>query len=131
MSLFNGILAKLGMSRRRARALPLVSRSTPLQGASMPPRTAPTVDTPFDVIGKLQELSEESRQTLNWRESIVDLLKLLDLDSSLRSRKSLAIELGCPSDEMRNSAKMNRWLHKTVLQMLARNGGNIPRELLH
>lgn len=129
MSLFNGILAKLGMSRRHADALPLVPRNASLNGAQMHYAVSPAAS--FDVIGRLQELAANRRQTLNWRESIVDLLELLDLDSSFKSRKSLALELGCPSEEMQNAAAMDRWLHKTVLQMLARNGGNIPRELLH
>ncbi|MCK9988362.1 MAG: hypothetical protein AzoDbin1_04834, partial [Azoarcus sp.] len=59
-----------------------------------------------------------------------DLMKLLGLDSSLAARKELATELGCPADKMADSAQMNIWLHKTVLQRLADNGGNIPRELL-
>ncbi len=58
------------------------------------------------------------------------MLKLLGLDSSLSSRKELAAELGCPADKMGDSAQMNMWLHKTVLQKLAQNGGNIPKELL-
>ena len=62
--------------------------------------------------------------------SIVDLLKLLDLVSSLGARKELATELGCPADKMADSAQMNMWLHKTVLQRLADNGGNVPKELL-
>ena len=98
----------------------------------MQPRTgcaAPAAS--FDVIGRLQELADERQQALDWRESIVDLLELLDLDSSLKSRTSLAVELGCPHDEMRDTNAMDTWLHKTVLQMLARNGGNIPHELLH
>jgi hypothetical protein len=128
MSLFNGILAKLGMSRRPADAVPLTAPRAALQGSSVQCAVSPAS---FDVIGRLQELAAERRGTLNWRESIIDLLELLDLDSSFKSRKSLAIELGCPSNAMRSPAMMNRWLHKTVLQMLARNGGNIPRELLH
>lgn len=125
MSLFNGILAKLGMSRRQADALPLMPRGTSLNGAPMHGAAS------FDVIGRLQELAANGRQTLNWQTSIIDLLELLELDSSFKSRKSLALELGCPSEEMQTPAAMNRWLHKTVLQMLARNGGNIPHELLH
>jgi len=69
-------------------------------------------------------------QRLNWKTSIVDLLKLLELDSSFGARKELAIELGCPGDLMADSAKMNVWLHKAVLQKIANNGGNIPVELL-
>jgi hypothetical protein len=61
----------------------------------------------------------------------VDLLKLLGLDSSLGARKELATELGCPADKMGDSAAMNMWLHKTVLQKIADNGGNVPTELLH
>jgi hypothetical protein len=60
----------------------------------------------------------------------VDLMKLLGLDSSLVARKELATELGYPTHKMVDSAQMNVWLHKTVLQKLAGNGGNIPKELL-
>ena len=66
----------------------------------------------------------------NWQTSIVDLMKLLSLDSSLAARKELAGELGCPAEKMGDSAQMNMWLHKTVLQKLAANGGNIPADLL-
>ena len=60
----------------------------------------------------------------------MDLLKLLDMDSSLTARKALATELGCPADLMGDSAKMNMWLHKTVLARVAANGGKVPQELL-
>ena len=69
-------------------------------------------------------------EKLNWRTSIVDLLKLLGLDSSLAARKELATELGCPADKMGDSAQMNMWLHKAVLKRLAENGGNVPADLL-
>ena len=62
--------------------------------------------------------------------SIVDLLKLLGIDSSLTARKELATELACPPEKMGDSAQMNMWLHKTVLQKIADNGGNVPSELL-
>ncbi len=81
-----------------------------------------------DVIAILEELAEEHDEDLNWETSIVDLLKLLDLDSSLTARKKLAKELGCPSSKMDDSAQMNVWLHKTVLQKIAQNGGNIPKK---
>jgi len=84
----------------------------------------PKVDTPPF---QLQLLNF---QKLNWKVSIVDLLKLLGLESSFAARKELAVELGCPSEKMGDSAQMNMWLHKTVLQKLADNGGNIPKELL-
>jgi len=81
-------------------------------------------------MGKLAGLAAANPQNLNWKTSIVDLLKLLDLDSSFTARKELAVELGCPPDLMGDSAKMNVWLHKTVLKKLAENGGNIPAGLL-
>jgi len=81
-----------------------------------------------DVMSKLETMSKGSG--LNWKQSIVDLLKVLDIDSSLASRKELAKELACPEDLMGDSAKMNTWLHKTVLQKIAENGGNLPQSLL-
>lgn len=84
-----------------------------------------------DVVGKLEGLAAKNPQKLNWKTSIVDLMKLLGLDSSLNARKELATELGCPADKMGDSAHMNIWLHKTVLKKLADNGGNIPKELLN
>lgn len=83
-----------------------------------------------DVVAKLEGLAAANKEKLNWKTSIVDLLKLLGLDSSLAARKGLAIELGCPAQKMEDSAQMNMWLHKTVLQKLAENGGNIPKDLL-
>jgi hypothetical protein len=67
---------------------------------------------------------------LNWKVSIVSLLKRLDLDSSYEARLELAKELDCPPKLMNDSAKMNTWLHKTVLKKIAENGGNMPKELL-
>lgn len=83
-----------------------------------------------DVVAQLEERAAANPQKLNWRVSIVDLLKLLDIDSSLAARKELAAELACPSELMSDSAQMNMWLHKTVLARIAENGGNIPQELL-
>ena len=83
-----------------------------------------------DVVAKLERLAAAHKEKLNWKTSIVDLMKLLGLDSSLVARNELATELGCPTHKMGDSAQMNVWLHKTVLQKLADNGGNIPKELL-
>jgi hypothetical protein len=91
----------------------------------------PTAITEVDVVAQLEQRAASNPQKLNWRTSIVDLLKLLDLDSSLAARKELATELKCPDDLMKDSAKMNMWLHKTVLARIAQNGGNVPKELLH
>jgi hypothetical protein len=78
----------------------------------------------------LEQRAAANPQKLNWRTSIVDLLKLLDMDSSLTARQALATELGCPADCKGDSAKMNVWLHKTVMARVAANGGAVPQELL-
>lgn len=82
-----------------------------------------------DVPAKLDGMAATFPEKLNWRTSIVDLLKLLGLDSSLESRKELATELGCPPDQMADSAQMNMWLHRTVMHKLAEHGGTVPPEL--
>jgi hypothetical protein len=82
-----------------------------------------------DVVAKLEALAAANPQKLNWRTSIVDLMKLLGMESSLSDRKELATELGCPAEYMNDSAKMNVWLHKEVLRQIAQNGGNVPAEL--
>jgi hypothetical protein len=81
-----------------------------------------------DVVAHLEQLAKGSG--LDWKVSIVDLLKLLEIDSSREARNELATELGCPADLMKDSAKMNVWLHKEVLKKIAENGGNIPQSLL-
>jgi uncharacterized protein DUF3597 len=98
-------------------------------GAAQAARTAtPTAISEVDVVNKLEQLS--AGKGLNWKTSIVDLLKLLDLDSSREARTELAKELNAPPDVMNDSARMNTWLHKEVLRRIAQNGGNIPKELL-
>jgi hypothetical protein len=94
--------------------------------ATKPP--APTAIPEVDVVKQLEKLSAGSG--LDWKVSIVDLLKLLEIDSSREARNELATELGCPADLMGDSAKMNAWLHKEVLKQIARNGGNIPASML-
>ena len=89
---------------------------------------APMAVSEVDVVKKLEGLSAGSG--LDWKVSIVDLLKLLGIDSSREARNELAKELGCPAELMSDSAKMNVWLHKTVLKKIAENGGNIPQSLL-
>ena len=101
-----------------------------MKDTSKPWGPAPVAVPVVDVVSKLEKLAASNPEKLNWKVSIVDLLKLLDIDSSLDARKELATELGCPIELMGDSAKMNTWLHKTVLQKIAENGGNIPKELL-
>ena len=125
MSLFRSILDKLGFGSKAHAAEP--PAAAPATASAAPAVQAIEV---VDVVAKLEAMAAANTQKLNWKVSIVDLLKLLGLDSSLEARKGLAAELGCPADKMGDSAQMNMWLHKTVLQRLAANGGNIPAELL-
>ena len=128
MSLFGKILEKLGLSRpAQAEPAPQVAPA-PKTAPAAPP--APARIAVVDVVAQLEKLAASNPQKLNWKVSIVDLLKLLGLESSFGARKELAVELGCPSEKMGDSAQMNMWLHKTVLQKIADNGGNIPKELL-
>ena len=127
MSLFSAILEKLGLGKK-AEAPVAFPEPTPTEPASTEVPVVPISEV--DVVAKLAGLAAANSQKLNWKVSIVDLLKLLGLDSSFDARKGLATELGCPADKMGDSAQMNMWLHKTVLQKLAENGGNIPKELL-
>ena len=130
MGLFNTILTKLGIRKEET---PAAAAPAAAPADAVPAALAPVDPAPIelvDVVTQLEALAETSSERLNWKTSIVDLLKLLSLDSSLASRKQLATELGCPADKMGDSAQMNMWLHKTVLQKLAENGDNIPAELL-
>lgn len=83
-----------------------------------------------DVEAVLNDLSARSGQKLNWRTSIVDLMKLVGLDPNLQHRKELAAELGYHGDTS-DSAGMNVWLHKEVMRKLAANGGQVPADLQH
>ena len=81
-----------------------------------------------DVMNMLEQ--KATGTGLNWKQSISDLLFLLDMDNSREARTELAKELNAPEDVMGDSARMNTWLHKEVLRKIAENGGNIPQELL-
>ena len=102
----------------------------PVAAPAPAPAPAPVAISEVDVVKKLEGLAASKPMKLNWRTSIADLLYLLGIDNSLKARKELATELGCPPELMKDSAKMNTWLHKKVLQEIAANGGNIPKELL-
>ncbi|WP_296268046.1 DUF3597 domain-containing protein [Pseudomonas sp. UBA6562] len=135
MSLFRSILEKLGLGSHAAPSAdaapaPQNTGTAPTTGTAGAPQTsgaAPAGMSQVDVAQHLDSLS--GAQQLNWRTSIVDLLKLLGLDSSLASRKELATELhytGSTDD----SAAMNTWLHAQVMKKLAENGGKVPADLL-
>lgn len=136
MGFFSKILDKLGFDAGAGKVEEMLRTPIPpaastradtsVLGAGPAPRPVAVVD----VVAQLEKRAAANSQKLNWRTSIVDLLKLLDIDSSLQSRKELATELGCPAGLMADSAQMNMWLHKTVLAKLAANGGNVPAELL-
>jgi hypothetical protein len=132
MSIFASILSKLGFgSAKAAPASAPAPTAAPAAPAAAPAPAAPAAISVVDVVGRLEALAAKNPEKLNWRVSIVDLMKLLGLDSSFGARKQLATELGCPADKMGDSAQMNMWLHQTVLQKLADNGGNVPADLLH
>ena len=122
MGFFSDILSTLGIGS--AAAAPAPAPSSP--SAAPAPAPVPMVD----VVAQLEKRAAANPQKLNWRTSIVDLLKLLEIDSSFAARKALATELACPPELMNDSAKMNMWLHKTVLARIAANGGNVPQNLL-
>jgi Domain of unknown function (DUF3597) len=131
MGFFGKILEKLGIGGAAAAPTPApTTTARPSSGtvavAPPPPKAVAVVD----VVAQLEKRAASNPQKLNWRTSIVDLLKLLDIDSSFTARKELATELSCPPELMKDSAKMNMWLHKTVLTRIAENGGNVPKELL-
>jgi hypothetical protein len=129
MAFFGKILEKLGFGSSAA-AAPQSTTAAPASPGAAPTEAAPKPVSTVDVVAQLEQRAAANPQKLNWRTSIVDLLKLLDIDSSFDARKELATELGCPADLMGDSAKMNMWLHKTVLQRIADNGGNVPKNLL-
>ena len=133
MSIFSSILAKLGFGDKKddaAAVAPTPAADTPVASITPVAPAAPVAISEVDVVAKLTALAAASPEKLNWKTSIVDLMKLLGMDSSLAVRKELATELGCPTEKMGDSAQMNMWLHKTVLQKLAANGGNIPADML-
>lgn len=128
MGIFNSILSKLGFGEDKKEAAAVATQqATP---AAEPAIAVPAAISAVDVVARLEKLASAHAEKLNWKTSIVDLMKLLGLDSSLAARKELATELACPAAKMADSAQMNMWLHKTVLQKLAENGGNIPADLL-
>jgi hypothetical protein len=148
MSIFGRILEKLGIgsahaAEKQVEVRPYGPKTVPpgtvgpgsLPGVTPAPPTAPAAAKPVaisetDVVAQLEKRAAAHSEKLNWRTSIVDLLKLLEIDSSLAERKALATELGIPANQMADSASMNIWLHKEVLKRIAANGGNVPANLL-
>ena len=124
MGLFNDLMSKIfGTASSAAPSQPSsASASAGSAGASPAAQTV-------DVAAVLEGLAAKNPEKLDWKHSIVDLMKLVGMDSSFTARKQLATELhytGDPND----SASMNVWLHKEVLKKLSENGGKVPQELL-
>ena len=114
-------------------AAPPVSPIPPVSATVAQPVARPTVAPPsqqpvVDVEAILNGLAAKNPQKLNWQSSIVDLMKLVGLDSSLQNRTALAKELGYSGDPA-DSAKMNIWLHQQVMKKLADSGGKVPASL--
>ena len=143
MSLFGTILEKLGLRKHDQGTVSGNDASTAGGGAassdasaSTTPGATASASTPapaslsqVDVAAKLDGLAAQHSEKLNWKTSIVDLLKLLNIDSSLTNRKELAKELNY-TGSTDDSAAMNVWLHKAVLKKLSENGGQVPADLL-
>lgn len=147
MSVFSNIMEKLGFFKKKAvdavvetakaREIPLKIEEASQQVvqntehvAEEAKESAQTVAV--DVKAVCEELAKKAGSKLNWNSSIVDLLKLLGIDSSLENRKKLAEELQCPKELIGGDySKMNIWLHKAVMKELAKNGGKVPEELLN
>jgi len=126
-----GIFSKIkdAIFGKKAEAAPPPPPAAQAPGAAPPPApAAPVAISEVDVIANLEALQAQKGVDLNWRTSIVDLMKLLDIDSSLSNREELARELGY-TGQLGGSAEMNIWLHKAVMRELAANGGKVPAEL--
>ncbi len=131
MSVFGTLVSKI--FGRDDAAKPAAAPTTPAATTATPAATAPYVmaapsaQRAEDV---LRELAAKSSQTLDWEHSIVDLMKLVHMDSSLATRKELAQELGYTGD-MNDSASMNIWLHAKVMENLSQDGGRVAANLLN
>jgi hypothetical protein len=128
MSIFGTILHKIFGTTPAEAAPAATSGAAP--GAAGAPASVPTdAAGKVDIVAVLDDLNEKNPETLDWRVSIVDLLKVLGIDSSLAHRKELAAELKYDGDT-NDSAKMNMWLHEKVIALVAANGGKVPGDLL-
>jgi hypothetical protein len=132
MSIFGTILSKIFPSSHPANTAPVDPAAAAAPAAAdptaAPDATAAPAAEPVDVEAVLTDMQANTSEQLNWRTSIVDLMKLLGLDSSLAARKELAGELHYSGDT-NDSASMNVWLHKAVMEQVAANGGKVPDSL--
>jgi hypothetical protein len=127
MGLFNNLMSKIfGHAQSAAAGNPPAAAATSTASVA---GAAPAPAQPVDVEAILNDLAAKNPEKLDWKRSIVDLMKLVGMDSSLGARKELAKDLNYTGN-MNDSAAMNIWLHKEVLRKLVANGGKIPAELL-
>lgn len=138
MGIFSNMMQKIFRATAKAerppdaappRSAPAPATAPASTGAAPAAAPAATPMSEVDVAANLDRMAAENPQKLDWKHSIVDLMKLLDMDSSLSERKELAKELNYTGD-MNDSATMNMWLHKQVMKKLAENGGKVPADLL-
>lgn len=126
MSIFSKIKDAI-FGKKAVAATPASPSAIPMEQTTA---TAPSAAiSEVDVIANLEAMDASDSRNLNWRTSIVDLMKLLGMESSLQERKDLAMELGY-TGELEGSAEMNIWLHKAVMRELAVNGGKVPADML-
>src|SRR5262245_34302697 len=131
MSIFGNIMSSIfGHAKAQtAQAAPATPGTAPSGAGSAKSAAAPAAgQPPVDVEAILNRLASQSKEKLDWQKSIVDLMKLLNLDSGLSARQELAKELNYTGD-IKDSARMNIWLHKQVMVKLAENGGKVPDSL--
>ncbi len=128
MSIFGKIMSSIFGGAAQAAPAPSVSSGPTATGAAAAAEGSAPISS-VDVAAIMDKLADHHAEDLDWKKSIVDLMKLLDMDSSLTARKALAAELGYTGNTG-DSASMNIWLHKQVLTKLAANGGKVPAELL-
>jgi hypothetical protein len=132
MSIFgaikNAIFGHKAAAPAQPQAMPQMNRPQAAPAQAAPVQPAPQAAQPVDVDSTLADLAAKKGQKLNYESSIVDLMKLLDLDPSLANRQSLATELGYGGAKD-GSAEMNIWLHKRVMEELEKNGGKVSAAL--
>ena len=132
MGLFSNLLSKVfGQQTAAATTLPPAATGGPIAAGTPAPASSGSAPSAVvvDVTAILDGLAAKNPEKLDWRKSIVDLMKLVGMDSSLASRKELAKDLNYSGDTS-DSAKMNIWLHKEVIRKISENGGKVPQELL-
>jgi hypothetical protein len=127
MGIFGTMIGKIFHSKTAA-AEEIKPPTSPVMAVAV--ETARVAPPKVDIDAILADMEKLNTQKLNWRTSIVDLMKLLDIDSSLKSRQELAKELKFSGD-MNDSASMNIWLQKEFMRRLAENGGHLPPELMN